>query len=71
MNPASKSRSGGREPPQGAREVDTKNKKTPSTDLQPEDTGTPASGNTGRKTAAEGAMKQTSKTDAESGSKRR
>ena len=74
VNPASNSRSGGREPPRGASEVDTKNKKknkkTPNTDLQPEDTGTPASGNTGRGTAAEGAMKQTSKTDAETGSKR-
>jgi hypothetical protein len=70
MNPASKSRTGGREPPGSATEVDTKNKQTPPTDLQPEDAGTPASGNTGRGTAAEGAMKQTSKTDAESGSKR-
>ena len=70
MNPAGKSRSGGREAPGGAKEVDTKNKKTPNTDMQPEDAGTPESGNTGRGTAAEGAMKQTSKTPAERGSKR-
>ncbi|MES2936141.1 MAG: hypothetical protein V4864_00580 [Pseudomonadota bacterium] len=43
--------------------------KTPSADIQPEDTGTPASGNTaGRGTAAEAAMKQTSKTPHETGS---
>ena len=33
--------------------------------MQPEDAGTPESGNTGRGTAAESAMKQTSKTDRE------
>jgi hypothetical protein len=38
---------------------------TPSTDMQPEDTGTADSGNSGRATAAEKAMKQTSKTPAE------
>jgi hypothetical protein len=71
MNPASKkSRSGGREAPPSAKEVDTRNKQTPGTDIQPEDAGTPESGNTGRGTAAEGAMKQTSKTGAERGSKR-
>ncbi len=70
MNPASKSRSGGREPSRSAKEVDTKNKQTPGTDMQPEDAGTPESGNTGRGNAAEGAMKQTSKTDAERGTKR-
>jgi hypothetical protein len=68
MNPASQSRSGGREPRDSATEVDTKHKKTPETDLQGEDAGTPASGNRG--TAAESAMKQTSKTGTESGSKR-
>ena len=41
--------------------------KTPAPDLQPEDAGTPASGNSGRGTAAEGAMKQFAKTEAESG----
>lgn len=70
MNPASNSRSGGREARDGATEVDTKNKKTPNTDMQPEDAGTADSGageDAGRGTAAEGAMKQTSKTDSESG----
>ncbi|HSI53515.1 MAG: hypothetical protein ACAH21_08670 [Ramlibacter sp.] len=43
--------------------------KTPSTDMQPEDTGTPESGNTGTGPAADKAMKQTSKTDAQRGSK--
>ena len=70
MNPGSKSRSGGREPRDSAKEVDTKNKMTPNTDMQAEDAGTQDSGNTGRGTAAEGAMKQTSKTKAESGGKR-
>jgi hypothetical protein len=70
MNPAGKSRSGGRQSPGNAKEVDTKDKKTPNTDMQPEDAGTPESGNTGRGTAAEDAMKQTSKTDSEGGGKR-
>ena len=70
MNPAGKSRSGGRDAPPSAKEIDTRTKQTPSTDIQPEDAGTPESGSTGRGTAAEGAMKQTSKTGAERGSKR-
>lgn len=70
MNPASKSRSGGREPRSSDKEVDTKNKQTPNTDLQPEDAGTPASGNSGRGAAAGGVLKQTSKTDAERNSGR-
>jgi len=41
--------------------------KTPSTDMQPEDTGTPESGNTGTGAAAGSAMKQTSKTPHERG----
>ena len=69
MNPASKSRSGGREAPPNTKEIDTRSKQTPSTDIQPEDAGTPESGSTGRGTAAEAAMKQTSKTGAERGSK--
>lgn len=69
MNPASESPSGGREAP-AAKDVDPKNKKTPNTDMQPEDAGTPESGNTGRDPAVEGVMKQTSKTPAESGTKR-
>lgn len=71
MNPSSDSRSGGRDAPQGASEADTKNKKTvPNTDMQPDDAGTPESGNSARGNAAEGAMKQTSKTDAEASGKR-
>jgi hypothetical protein len=70
MNPASKSRSGGREAPPHAKEVDTKNKQTPNSDMQAEDAGTAESGAGGRGTAVEGAMKQTSKTDAERGSTR-
>ena len=41
--------------------------KTPSTDMQPEDAGTPESGNRGTGGASEKAMKQTSKTPAERG----
>jgi hypothetical protein len=70
MNPASDSRSGGRKAPQATKEVDTKNKKTPNTDMQAEDAGTAESGNVRGGTAAESAMKQTSKTDAERGGKR-
>ena len=70
MNPASKPHSGGRVAPPGAKDTDSKTQQTPSTDIQPEDAGTPDSGSTGRGTAAQGAMKQTSKTDAERGSKR-
>ena len=58
MNPASK-------------DTGMKNKKTPSPEMQMEDAGTPASGNSGlggRGNATEGAMKQTDKTDAERGS---
>lgn len=40
---------------------------TPGTDMQPDDAGTAASGNGGRGPAAEGAMKQTSKTPSERG----
>ena len=69
MNPASKSRTGGREPDSGTGEVDSKGKKkTPPTDMQAEDAGTAASGNEG--TAAESAMKQEHKTESERGSKR-
>jgi hypothetical protein len=70
MNSAGKSGSGGHDAPPRAKEIDTRNKQTPSTDMQPEDAGTPESGSTGRGNAAEGAMKQTSKTAAERGSKR-
>ena len=70
MNPADKSGSSGRRVPrESSKAVDSGNK-TPNTDMQPEDAGTPESGNTGRGTAAEGVMKQTSKTKPESGTKR-
>lgn len=42
---------------------------TPSTDMQPEDAGTPESGNADSGSAAEKAMKQTSKTPAERGNR--
>jgi hypothetical protein len=67
------SHTGGRDPRPGTKEVDTKNKKTPSPEMQMEDAGTPASGNSGmggRGNASEGAMKQTSKTTREKGSRR-
>ena len=62
MNPASQSRSGGRERREGANEVDAKVSKTPATDLQPEDAGTPDSGPSGRGMASGGSMKQTTNT---------
>ena len=70
MNPASNTRSGGRDPAPGTKEVDTKNKKkTPNTDMQPDDAGTQESGVADRGTASEPAMKQTSKTPPESGAR--
>jgi len=48
--------------------ADGPNPKTPNTDMQPEDAGTPESGNEGaRGNAAETSMKQTSKTGNEKG----
>ncbi|MBG9390390.1 hypothetical protein [Caenimonas aquaedulcis] len=41
--------------------------KTPNTDMQPEDTGTASSGETGDASQARSAMKQTSKTASEAG----
>ncbi|HWI81836.1 hypothetical protein [Ramlibacter sp.] len=70
MKPASSSRSGGREAPASAREVDTRNKQTPNADMQDEDAGTAASGTGGRGNAAQSAMKQEQKTDRERGSQR-
>lgn len=61
MNAGNKSRSGGVESKPAIKETDTKNKKTPSPEVQMEDAGTPASGNTGlggRGNAAQGEMKQ-------------
>lgn len=56
MNPASKTRSGGRDPKPGTSEVDTRNKKTPGTDMQAEDAGTADSGNP--PAASRGGLKQ-------------
>ena len=70
MNPTSNSRSGDREAPRHVKEVDTKNKRTPNSDMQAEDAGTAESGADGRGTAGEQAMKQTSKTETERGSRR-
>jgi hypothetical protein len=57
--------------------VDRTRERTPGADVQPEDTGTPASGNAGDSespggsagTPAQAAMKQFQKTDAETGSR--
>lgn len=71
MNPASKSRSGGREPRDSAKEVDTRHKvSTPDADMQAQDAGAADSGDAGRGRAAQGAMKQQSKTGQERGSRR-
>ena len=67
-----KASTGGRDMKPGEHENDTKNKATPSPEVQMEDAGTPASGNSGmggRGTAAQGAMKQTGKTSAEGSGK--
>ena len=54
MNPASRSRSGGREPRNSAREVDTRNKvSTPDADMQAQDAGTGEGGESGRGRAAD------------------
>lgn len=73
MNPASNTRSGGVGARTAMKESDTKNKKTPSPEMQMEDAGTPASGNSGlggRGSATKGAMKQTDKTSRERGVQR-
>jgi hypothetical protein len=71
MNPASSnSRPGRRETGDDNSAETDRTKQTPSTDMQPEDAGTPDSGNSSRGNAAENAMKQTSKTGKETGSKR-
>lgn len=61
MNPGSESRTPSAPEPAAT-------DKTPNTDMQPDDAGTPESGNSGRGTASEGVMKQTSKTETERGS---
>jgi hypothetical protein len=61
MNAGSNSRSGGIDTKPATKETDSKSKKTPSPEVQMEDAGTPASGNTGRGgrgSAAQGEMKQ-------------
>ena len=71
MKPKSPSTGGVAQKP-SQQESDTKHKQTPSPEVQMEDAGTAASGNDGmggRANAAEGAMKQTSKTSAEAGGK--
>ena len=71
MKSDSKTRSGGKDAPPSAGEVDTKSKKTPNTDMQADDAGTSESGNEARGTAAQKPMEQASRTDAESGSRKR
>src|SRR3569623_1126974 len=71
MNPR-KASTGGRDMKPGEHENDTKNKATPSPEVQMEDAGTPASGNSGmggRGNAAQGAMTQPGKTSAEGSGK--
>ncbi|HTH77436.1 MAG TPA: hypothetical protein VL593_00560 [Ramlibacter sp.] len=61
MNAASNSASSGIDPKPATKETDDRNKKTPSPEVQMEDAGTPASGNTGlggRGSAAQGEIKQ-------------
>ncbi len=71
MNPSKQpERPGARESGDKGRDADDGVRETPNTDLQPDDAGTPDSGNDGRGTAAEPAMKQTSKTSRETGSRR-
>jgi hypothetical protein len=71
MNPASSnSRPGRREAADDDNAEVDRTKQTPGTDMQPEDAGTAESGVNSRGNAAEGAMKQTSKTGKETGSKR-
>jgi hypothetical protein len=68
-----KASTGGRDMKRNEHENDTKHKATPSPEVQMEDAGTPASGNSGmggRANAAESAMKQTSKTSAEASGKK-
>jgi hypothetical protein len=68
---ASRTSSGsGREAPGGTPKDADAGRQTPNTDMQDEDAGTAESGNGGRATAVQGAMKQTSKVEREAGSKR-
>ena len=69
MKPANQARPDGRETPAARPEPDVQPGKTPAADMQAEDVGTPESG-VDSGTAAGRAMKQTSKTSAESGNQR-
>ena len=62
---AGKARGHHRKPDSDRSDVDGANVKTPATDMQAEDAGTFESGNSGKGTASESAMKQFSKTDSE------
>ncbi|MEP6791878.1 MAG: hypothetical protein ABI907_10925 [Ramlibacter sp.] len=66
MNNASNDATGGSGKP-ASPQAASQPKPTPNTDMQPQDSGTADSGNTDSGTAAKTAMKQTSKTAAESG----
>lgn len=68
MNPSDKPHDPGKERADPARQPATAQRESPDTDMQPEDAGTAASG--GRATPAQTAMKQTSKTRNETGSRR-
>jgi hypothetical protein len=65
MKTASQTRTGGRDAPAAGQRTESKPPKTPNPDMQAEDAGSADSG-----TAASRAMKQTSKTKAESGNQR-
>lgn len=69
MNPASPAPTGGRDTPAARQQTETRPGETPNADMQAEDTGSEDSA-TDSGTAATRAMKQTSKTAAESGGKR-
>jgi hypothetical protein len=69
MSPDNKSKPAARDN-DGTADANLTGAKTPSTDMQPEDAGTPESGNADSGSAAESAMKQTSKTPAERGERR-
>lgn len=73
MNPASPSQPGGRAPHAAPLQSERVQPETPNADMQADDTGTTDSGAAGQDdsgTAATRAMKQTSKTAAESGDSR-
>ena len=69
MKPANQAGPDDRETPAARPQPEAQPGQTPATDMQPEDAGTPESG-ADSGTAAVRAMKQTSKTAAESGDRR-